>query len=88
MDRITTLPVVELIEDDDDRSLFDRGLAYDLATLVDRRQVLKLIGATGLTAGIAACAPGATPGASARRLIERICRHLGRGIVGGPRPAP
>ncbi len=65
MDRITTLPVVELIEDDDDRSLFDRGLAYDLATLVDRRQVLKLIGATGLTAGIAACAPGATPGASA-----------------------
>ena len=39
------------------------GLVYDLSTLIDRRQVLKLAGFTTITAGlmsIAACAPGAS----------------------------
>jgi protocatechuate 3,4-dioxygenase beta subunit len=41
----------------------DRGLVYDLSTLIDRRQVLKLAGFTTISAGlmsIAACAPGAS----------------------------
>jgi protocatechuate 3,4-dioxygenase beta subunit len=49
----------------------DRGLVYDLSTLIDRRQVLKLAGFTTISAGlmsITACAPGASgsPLASAR----------------------
>ena len=39
----------------------DRGLVYDLSTLIDRRQVLKLAGFTTISAGlmsITACAPG------------------------------
>ncbi len=41
----------------------DRGLVYDLSTLIDRRQVLKLAGFTTISAGlmsIVACAPGAS----------------------------
>ena len=41
----------------------DRGLVYDLSTLIDRRQVLKLAGLTTISAGlmsIVACAPGAS----------------------------
>lgn len=40
--------------------IFDQGLAFDVATLVGRRQMLKLLGVGGVAAGIAACAPGAT----------------------------
>ncbi|HEY8169313.1 MAG TPA: hypothetical protein VIF84_11420 [Candidatus Limnocylindrales bacterium] len=63
---------------DPDEPIFDQGLAFDLETLVDRRQVLRLMGWAGLATGavtLAACAPGAisvspsattstTPGAS------------------------
>jgi protocatechuate 3,4-dioxygenase beta subunit len=41
----------------------DRGLVYDLSTLIDRRQVLKLAGLTSISAGlmsIVACAPAAS----------------------------
>jgi protocatechuate 3,4-dioxygenase beta subunit len=38
--------------------IFDQGLAFDVETLVGRRQVLKLLGLTGAAVGIAACAPG------------------------------
>ena len=41
----------------------DRGLVYDLSTLIDRRQVLKLAGLTTISAGlmsIVACAPAAS----------------------------
>ena len=41
----------------------DRGLVYDLSTLIDRRQVLKLAGFTTMSAGlmsIVACAPSAS----------------------------
>ena len=49
----------------------DQGLAFDLETLLDRRRVLRLIGYTGLSAGLLAiigCGPSAasrSPGASA-----------------------
>jgi protocatechuate 3,4-dioxygenase beta subunit len=46
----------------------DRGLVYDLSTLIDRRQVLKLAGFTTISAGlmsIVGCAPGATASPSA-----------------------
>ena len=42
----------------------DRGLVYDLSTLIDRRQVLKLGGLTTISAGlmsIVGCAPGTLP---------------------------
>ena len=45
----------------------DRGLVYDLSTLIDRRQVLKLAGLTSISAGlmsIVACAPSASASAS------------------------
>jgi protocatechuate 3,4-dioxygenase beta subunit len=43
----------------------DRGLVYDLSTLIDRRQLLRLAGYTTISAGlmsIAACAPGGSSG--------------------------
>ena len=40
----------------------DRGLAFDLATLVSRRRALTLVGGAGLVAAAAACAPVVTGG--------------------------
>jgi protocatechuate 3,4-dioxygenase beta subunit len=51
-----------------DEDIYDQGLAFDLETLVDRRRVLKLLGLTGLGAGIfavAGCAPSGSASASA-----------------------
>ena len=45
--------------------LYDRGLQADVATLIDRRRVLRVMGLAGVAAFIAACAPGASPTASA-----------------------
>ncbi|HEX2756653.1 MAG TPA: intradiol ring-cleavage dioxygenase [Candidatus Limnocylindrales bacterium] len=48
----------------------DRSLVYDLSTLVDRRQVLRLAGLTTISAGlmsIVACAPSASGSASPSR---------------------
>jgi protocatechuate 3,4-dioxygenase beta subunit len=45
----------------------DRGLVYDLSTLIDRRRVLKLAGLTTISAGlmsIVACAPSASGSAA------------------------
>ena len=42
----------------------DRGLVYDIRTLVDRRAALGLFGGIGITALLAACAPVAAPTAS------------------------
>jgi protocatechuate 3,4-dioxygenase beta subunit len=45
----------------------DRGLVYDLSTLIDRRQVLKLAGLTTISAGlmsIVACSPSASGSSS------------------------
>jgi protocatechuate 3,4-dioxygenase beta subunit len=47
-------------DDDDDWSIFDRGLSFDLATIIDRRRALRLIGLTGVSTGLlVACGPGA-----------------------------
>jgi protocatechuate 3,4-dioxygenase beta subunit len=43
-----------------DEPIFDQGLAFDLETLMDRRRAMKLLGYTGLAAGlltIVGCAP-------------------------------
>ena len=45
--------------------LYDQGLQADVATLIDRRRVLQVMGLAGVAAFIAACAPGASPTASA-----------------------
>src|SRR5437773_6684108 len=45
-------------------SLFDQGLAFDFETLMDRRRVLKLIGYSGLGAGLLALVGCAAPGAT------------------------
>ena len=44
--------------------LYDQGLQADVATLVDRRRVLALMGFAGVFA-VAACAPGGSPSAAA-----------------------
>ena len=52
---------------DPNESIFDQGLAFDLETLMDRRQVIKLIGSAGVAAGllsIIGCAPGAILGSA------------------------
>lgn len=50
-----------------DEEIFDQGLAFDLETLLDRRQVIKLIGSAGLAGGLLAivgCAPGTILGSA------------------------
>ncbi len=51
---------------DENEPIFDQGLAFDVETLMDRRQVIKLLGYSGLAVGllgIVGCAPGASSGA-------------------------
>ncbi len=49
-----------------DEDIFDQGLAFDLQTMLDRRQLLKLIGYSGLSAGLFALAGcGSSSGGSA-----------------------
>jgi protocatechuate 3,4-dioxygenase beta subunit len=48
---------------DKNEPIFDQGLAFDVETLMDRRQVIKLLGYSGLALGlltIAGCAPNAS----------------------------
>jgi protocatechuate 3,4-dioxygenase beta subunit len=40
-----------------DEPVFDQGLAFDLDTIMDRRRVLRLIGAAGVTASVAVGGP-------------------------------
>jgi protocatechuate 3,4-dioxygenase beta subunit len=72
--RTNALIPVERELHDRNEPIFDQGLAFDLETLMDRRQVMKLIGGVGMAAGlmtILGCTPGAilssasTPGSSA-----------------------
>ena len=52
---------------DPNEPVFDQGLAFDVETLLDRRQVLRLVGCAGLSAGLvtlAACTPGTSGTAS------------------------
>ena len=44
-----------------DEDIFDQGLAFDLQTMLDRRQLLKLIGYSGLSAGLFALAGCGSP---------------------------
>jgi protocatechuate 3,4-dioxygenase beta subunit len=60
---LTTAPVaVERKLPNPSEEIFDQGLAFDLETLMDRRQVIKLIGGAGMAAGILTIL-GCTPGA-------------------------
>jgi len=47
---------------DKNEPIFDQGLAFDLTTLMDRRQVIKLIGSGGVAVGLMTLL-GCTPGA-------------------------
>jgi protocatechuate 3,4-dioxygenase beta subunit len=50
-----------------DEPVFDQGLAFDLETVIGRRQLLKLIGTMGVGAGVAAltaCLPSSSASAS------------------------
>ena len=79
-------------------SVFDQGLSFDLDTLVDRRHVLRLIGYTGLGAGLLALVGCNTAGASHRlsppgppphsRLRPLPARARRRRPRRRPRPAP
>ena len=57
-------------------SVFDQGLSFDLDTLVDRRHVLRLIGYTGLGAGLLALVGCNTAGASASPVASRAASAL------------
>jgi protocatechuate 3,4-dioxygenase beta subunit len=62
----------------------DRGLVYDLSTLMDRRQVLKALGFTTVSAGlmsIVACSPGASSLASQAAATAAASTGSGSGAV-------
>ena len=78
-----------------DEDIFDQGLAFDLETHLDRRRMLKLIGFTGLSAGLVAlvgCAPAgssasaagsASAAATASAAASAAAEHR-RGLRGHP----
>ena len=79
---MTTAPPNVQPPADHDGHDHDRGLAFDLSTLLNRRRMLQLIGGAGVLAlaGCASSATGAsgtTAAASALGRIERIERRLG-----------
>jgi protocatechuate 3,4-dioxygenase beta subunit len=47
-----------------DEPVVDQGLAFDVETLLSRRQVIRAMGFGVVAVGVAACLPGASPGAS------------------------
>jgi protocatechuate 3,4-dioxygenase beta subunit len=64
----------------------DRGLVYDLSTLMDRRAALKALGFTTVSAGllsIVACSPGATASPSASRAAAAASAGTGSSAVAG-----
>lgn len=62
-DGIPTTAPVDLIEADPEDH--DRGLAFDVATLVDRRRALGFLAAGGLGVALAACGSSGSDGSSA-----------------------
>ena len=73
--------------------LYDQGLQADVATLVDRRRVLQLMGLAGVGAFLAACAPGAISSATASAAASARVVHQRRGLRprdprGDRRPVP
>jgi protocatechuate 3,4-dioxygenase beta subunit len=64
----------------------DRGLVYDLSTLMDRRAALKALGFTTVSAGlmsIVACSPGASAAPSASRAAATASATAGSSAVAG-----
>ena len=62
----TLLPAGRVL-DNPNEPIFDQGLAFDLTTLMDRRQVIKLIGSAGVAAGVLTifgCTPGVLLGSA------------------------
>src|SRR5437764_6745448 len=78
--------LVEADHDDAAASLYDRGLEFDLGTVMDRRRVIKLIGLTGLSAGLASvvgCAPSAaTPAGSSSAVSTAASAAASSGATG------
>jgi protocatechuate 3,4-dioxygenase beta subunit len=76
-----------------DESLFDQGLGFDVETLLDRRRMLKLIGLSGLGAGLVAlvgCGPAsggsASSGAGASAAAVASCGTVIPEETAGPFP--
>ena len=69
-----------------DEELFDQGLAFDLETLLDRRGMLKLVGAASLGAGLllAGCPPRAR-GARRRQEVPPAEAPGRRAVLPSPR---
>ena len=63
--------------------LYDQGLQADVATLIDRRHVLQLMGLAGVGAFLAACAPVAISSATASAAAASAASS-----TDAPRPAP
>lgn len=64
----------------------DRGLVYDLSTLMDRRAALKALGFTSVSAGlmsIVACSPGVTASPSSSRAAATASASAGSSVVAG-----
>ena len=64
--------------------LYDQGLQADVATLVDRRRVLQLMGLAGVGAFLAACAPGAISSATASAAASTDGASSGAGEACAP----
>ncbi len=64
----TPIGITEVSKVDELPNIYDMGLQFDVATLMNRRQAMKYIGYAGVGGGLltlVACATGVVPGASA-----------------------
>jgi hypothetical protein len=71
-----------------DEELFDQGLAFDLETLLDRRGMLKLVGAASLGAGLLLAGCGTSSknsGARRRQELPPGQAPVGRAVLPSPR---
>ena len=74
---------------DPSEPVYDQGLAFDVETLLDRRQILKLIGYGSLGAGLIAlvgCAPAGSSAAASGATARRAARPRPGARVRSARP--
>jgi hypothetical protein len=65
-----------------DEELFDQGLAFDLETLLDRRGMLKLVGAASLGAGLLLAGCGTSSKSSGGTAASGASAGAGTGTAG------
>ena len=76
-------PTLIVERDDEPFDLYDQGLQADVATLIDRRRVLQLMGLAGVFA-VAACAPGTSSASASASAASSSAASAGTGEACAP----